>query len=237
MKKLIIPILFLLLSGCSKEVVRYHGHQYKVIEAGSQRWMAENLQTSKYRSGKKIPLINDLSAWPELTSGACGFFGGDTSRLEKYGMFYNWKAIDEGKLCPFRWSVPTNDNWLKLEEFLGGEMRAGGKMKSITGWKGKHVSGDDIGFNARPGGYRLNFDTQEGESTVWWSSSIARMNKLEDINTGVTGSTNDPGNKWIWGRRLERDRNMLMNTVNRPNNGFYVRCVKKGNFNKREKQK
>ena len=235
MKKLIILVIILLLTGCSKEIVKYHGHQYKVIKAGEQQWMAENLQTSKYRGGKKIPIVNDVSIWPDMNSKGCGYFGSDTSKLRKYGMFYNWKAVDEGKLCPFRFRVPTNDDWLKLEKHLGGEMRAGGKMKSVKGWKGKHVSGDDIGFNALPGGYRLNVDSQEGESVVWWSSTIARMNALEDLNTGETGITNDPDKKWIWGRRLEKDINMLMNTVNRPNNGFYVRCVKKGNFDKKKK--
>jgi uncharacterized protein (TIGR02145 family) len=235
MKNLIFPLIVLLISGCSKEIVRYHGHQYKVIKAGKQYWMAENLRSSRYRSGRKIPLVNDLSAWPELKTRACGYFGADTSKLRKYGMVYNWKAVDEGQLCPFRWRVPTNNDWLKLEEYLGGEMRAGGKMKSISGWKGKHVSGDDIGFNALPGGYRLNVDTQEGESVVWWSSTIARMNLLENAKTGVSGSSDDPANKWIWGRRLERDVNMLMNTVNRPNNGFYVRCVRKGDFDRKKK--
>jgi uncharacterized protein (TIGR02145 family) len=227
MKRLIIPLVLLLLTSCSKEIIKYHGHRYKIIEAGSQKWMAENLQSSKYRSGKKIPVVNDVSVWPELNTAACGYFGGDTSKLKRYGMFYNWKAVDEGKLCPYQWRVASNDDWLKLEEHLGGEMRAGGKMKSVTGWKGKHVSGDDIGFNGLPGGYRLNVDTQEGESVVWWSSTIARMNALEDEKTGETGISGDPRMKWVWGRRLERDVNMLMNTVNRANNGFYVRCVKK----------
>ena len=226
MKKYFILFSIFLLTGCSKEIVRYHGHQYKVIKAGKQLWFAENLQSSRYRSGRKIPLVNDLSLWPDLKTRGCGYFGADTSKLRKYGMLYNWKAVDEGKLCPFRWRVPTNDDWLKLEDFLGGEMRAGGKMKSVSGWKGKHVSGDDIGFNALPGGYRLNVDTQEGESVVWWSSSIAQMNKLENKLTGETGITVDPESKWIWGRRLEKNISTLINTVNRPNNGFYVRCVK-----------
>ena len=226
MKELLILIAILILSGCSKEVIKFHGHKYKVIEAGSQYWLSENLKTNRYRSGRKIPLINDVSLWPEMTTKACGYYENDSSKLIKFGMFYNWQAVDGGKLCPISWRVPTDNDWIILEEHLGGEIRAGGKLKSVSGWKGKHVSGDDIGFNALPGGYRLNGDFQEGESVVWWSSSIAQVNALEDKKTGESFNTDDPSKKWIWGRRLEMNLNNLMNTVNRPNNGFYVRCVK-----------
>jgi len=214
MKKLFIPLGFLLLPGCSKELVRYHGHEYKVIQAREQLWMAENLQTDRYRSGKKIPVINDTFVWPDLNSAACGFMNNDTSKLRKYGMYYNWLAVDGGNLCPFRWRVPANKDWNKLEAYLGGEFRAGGKMKSVKGWKRGHVSGDDIGFNGLPGGYRLNGDFQEKESTVWWSSSIARMNSLENKKTGETLPVSDPQKKWIWGRRIEMQNSLLANTVN-----------------------
>lgn len=226
MNRLLILFVILLLTGCSKELVKFHGYNYKVIKAGDQYWLAENLKTDRYRSGRKIPVIKDTSQWPEMTTKGCGYYNNDSSMLMKYGMFYNWSAVDGGKLCPVTWRVPTDKDWLVLEEHLGGDTRAGGKMKSVKGWKGKHVSGDDIGFNALPGGYRLNGDFQEGESVVWWSSSIAQVNALEDKNTGESFSTDDPLKKWIWGRRLEMNLNTLMSTVNRPNNGFYVRCVK-----------
>jgi len=226
MKKLFFPLLILIITGCSKEIVKFHGHKYKVVEAGNQYWFAENLQTTRYRSGRKIPVVKNVSQWPDLTTRACGYYNNDTARLRKYGMFYNWKAVDDGKLCPVRWHVPTDDDWLELEKHLGGDKFAGGRMKSVTGWKGKHVSGDDFGFNALPGGYRLNTDLQEGEAVVWWSSSIAQVNELENKNTGESFATNDPSKKWIWGRRIEAPLTILMSTANRPNNGFYVRCVR-----------
>ena len=226
MKKILFPFILLLLSGCSKEIVKFHGQKYKVIEASGQYWLAENLKTDRYRSGRRIPVINDLSLWPEMTTKACGYYNNDSSKLSQYGMFYNWKAVELGKLCPIFWRIPTDKDWLALEEHLGGSGRAGGRMKSVSGWKGRHVSGDDIGFNALPGGYRLNGDFQEGEAVVWWSSSIAQVNELEDSKTGESFKTDDPMKKWIWGRRLEMNMNVLINTINRPNNGFYVRCVR-----------
>ena len=72
MKIILFFVSLLLLSGCSKEFVRYHGHKYKAIQAGDQYWMAENLATKSYRSGKKIPFITDYSIWPEMMTPGCG---------------------------------------------------------------------------------------------------------------------------------------------------------------------
>jgi uncharacterized protein (TIGR02145 family) len=226
MKKVII-LLSILTAGCAKELVNYHGHIYNTIEVGNQRWMAENLQTKSYRWGRKIPVINDSNVWPDVNSRACGYFESDTSRLAKYGMLYNWKAVDEGKLCPLSWRVATNDDWNNLIETLGGEMRAGGKLKSVNGWKGKHISGDDIGFNATAGGFRLNGDFQEGYTSVWWSSTKVSAEDLSSLSELNNKATPDKSEIWILGRRLENTSSQMWTTANRPDNGFYVRCVKK----------
>lgn len=201
--------LFLLLAftGCSKNLLTYHGKHYKTILAGDRYWMAENLATDSYRNGEKIPVITDYSVWTELYSPGCGYHDNDSAMLRKYGMLYNWYAVDEGQLCPAGWNVPTNDDWLDLENFLGGHMRAGGKMKSLTGWKGKHISADDVGFKALPAGYRLNEDFAEGYAAIWWSSSPI-------------------DSQWVWGRRIDSDSNELLTTMNNRQNGFSVRCVR-----------
>lgn len=227
MNKFFIPLLILILCSCSRELIRYHGHDYKVIITGRQRWMAENLQTNRYRSGIRIPVIKDCSAWPELSSRACGYYNNDSTKLKQYGMFYNWHAVERGKLCPLFWKVPSDDDWNTLELFLGGEKRAGGKMKSLKGWKGRHISGDDIGFGATAGGYRLNDDFQEGFATVWWSSTRAKDKEIKLATTGNDSSLFTTGQIWIWGRRIESYSSQLWTTVNRPNNGFYIRCVRK----------
>lgn len=203
---IIIGVLFLF-AGCSRDLVRYHGHQYKVIETDDLFWMDENLATDKYRNGKKIPLIESTLVWQDLYTPGCGYYDNDTAMLHKYGMFYNWYAVNTGKLCPWGWRAASNDDWINLENYLGGHLRAGGKMKSVTGWKGKHVSANDIGFNALPGGYRLNEDFIEGYSAIWWSST-------------------EIDNRWVWGRRIDNVSAELLNTMNNRQNGFSVRCVK-----------
>lgn len=207
MSKLIYLTLLLVLAGCSKSALLYHGRHYKIIQVGDKYWMAENLATYTYRNGRKIPLIKDYAIWTELYTPGCGYFENDTSMLRKYGMLYNWYAVETGKLCPRGWIVPGNDDWIKLQDFLGGHLRAAGKMKSLTGWKGKHISADDVGFNALPGGYRLDQDYILGWSALWWSST-----PVDSV--------------WVWGRRIDADSNELLNTMNHRQNGFSVRCVR-----------
>jgi uncharacterized protein (TIGR02145 family) len=226
MKQTGIALLLMLLGGCSKDLVRYHGHQYHVIKAGKQYWMDENLATDRYRFGRKIPVITDTNVWPELTGPGCCYSSNDSSMLMKYGMLYNWNAVNGGKLCPPGWRVPTNIDWLVLEERLGGEKIAGGKMKAVSGWFGRHVSGDDIGFKALPGGYRLNGDFQEGKSAIWWSSTVSGMADFQNDSLYKSYTDLFKNKKYIWGRKIEYSSTRLFSTLNLPDNGFSVRCVK-----------
>jgi uncharacterized protein (TIGR02145 family) len=232
MKLIILLVLFILLSSCSKQFVRYHGHQYKVIQAGNQYWMDENLATRSFRYGKKIPLIKDYLIWPELVTPGCGYLNNDTSKLRKYGMLYNWYAVSAGKLCPAGWRVPSHEDWLKLEEYLGGQVRAGGKMKAISGWKGRHISGDDIGFKALPGGYRLNDDFLEGFEGIWWTTSVADSSYFQKVKSNEAYLSLAANNIYIWGRKIVSESSELYSTLNRRENGFSVRCVKSKKQNK-----
>jgi uncharacterized protein (TIGR02145 family) len=226
MKLIVIVVLLIIFCGCSKDLVRYHGHKYHIIEAGQQYWMDENLSSKSYRFGRKIPFITDYNVWPELQSPGCGYYNNDTSKQKKYGMLYNWYAVDNGKLCPVGWRVPTNNDWLKLEEQLGGYDIAGGKMKAISGWYGNHVSGDDIGFKALPGGYRLNADFLERKVGIWWTSTSSGKSDFQNDSLYKAYTDLFKNSGYVWGRKIEYSNSQLINTLNLPNNGFSVRCIR-----------
>jgi uncharacterized protein (TIGR02145 family) len=47
-----------------------------------------------------------------------------------YGHLYNWAVVDNDRgVCPEGWHVPTVEEWIILNDYLGGESVAGGKMK------------------------------------------------------------------------------------------------------------
>ena len=45
------------------------GKSYKTVKIGNQVWMAENLNTSKYKNGDSIPEISDEEEWGQLSLG------------------------------------------------------------------------------------------------------------------------------------------------------------------------
>jgi uncharacterized protein (TIGR02145 family) len=147
---------------------------YRTIEIGSQTWMAENLRTTRYNDGSKIPNVTDNSTWITLRDGAYRWYNNDGSTYKNlYGALYNWYTVKTGKLCPAGWHVPSDDEWKQLEmtlgmtkeeaescgEFPGIDCRGtdqGNQMKATSGWsdwegipdKGTNTSG----FSALPAG-------------------------------------------------------------------------------------
>lgn len=94
------------------------GNIYKTVSIGTQVWMAENLKATKYVDGLPIPNIKDASAWSSLQTDAYCIAYNDTNNYNIYGNFYNWQAVETGKLCPLGWHVPTDTEWTILENYL-----------------------------------------------------------------------------------------------------------------------
>jgi uncharacterized protein (TIGR02145 family) len=158
------------------------GNVYKTIVIGTQEWMAENLNTSIYRNGDAIPTNLDNVAWGNTNSGAWAYYNNDSSFACPYGKLYNWYAcVDARQLCPIGWHVPTDAEWTVLTDYLGGEVVAGGKMKTTgtieaaTGlWYSPNAEAtNSTGFSATPGGFRYSYGEYDyiGSNGLWWSSS------------------------------------------------------------------
>jgi uncharacterized protein (TIGR02145 family) len=190
------------------------GNVYQTVYIGNQLWMAENLKTEHFRDGSPIP-TTEMTAdeWLALTSSALCYY--DNDRLDNrsiYGTLYNWYAVtDEHNLCPSGWQVPSNDDWLQLREYLGGESVAGGKMKDIQSglWAFPNTGADNSsGFTALPGGDRddgLFGSIHDGGG--WWSS------------TGVSV-------KDAWSHYLYYSQNNFFPSPDEKVSGCSVRCIK-----------
>jgi uncharacterized protein (TIGR02145 family) len=154
---------------------------YKTVTIGTQIWMTENLKTTKYRDGSEIPRVTDNTEWSSLTTGAyCWYKNDETKYRNLYGAYYNFYAVNTGKLCPTGWHVPTDTEWTELTNYLGGNT-TGGKLKeagtifsSPPGlWNHPNTDAtNETGFIARPGGERSNAGSfsLDGYYGNWWSS-------------------------------------------------------------------
>ena|GEM_PF-588480 len=132
------------------------GNSYTTVQIGSQIWMAENLKVTKYNDGTIIPNVTGNASWSVQNAGAWSYYNNDASYNDPYGKLYNWSAVNTGKLCPAGWRIPTDTDWMKLYNTLGGANVAGGKMKSMASlWMSPNAGAtNEAGFSGLPGGAR-----------------------------------------------------------------------------------
>jgi uncharacterized protein (TIGR02145 family) len=119
--------------------ITYKGRSYATVLMGNgQEWMAENLSVFYFRNGDPIPVVKTNEAWKkagENKEPACCYYENNAEYGKTYGLLYNWYAVNDPRgLAPEGWHVPTDVEWAKLTDYLGGEGAAGTKMKSTNGW-------------------------------------------------------------------------------------------------------
>jgi uncharacterized protein (TIGR02145 family) len=172
-------ILFCIeLSACKTNSLKdIDGNVYKTVTIGTQVWMAENLRTTKYNDGTAIPLVTENKAWAALSTPAYCWYKNDArTNKNTFGALYNWYTIYTNKLCPKNWHVSTNEEWVTLTTFLGGDSIAGGKLKEAGAvhWESPNTGAtNESGFTALPGGYRYIFGAfyLGGYNGIWWSAT------------------------------------------------------------------
>src|SRR5690554_4509071 len=82
-------------------VMDIDGNVYKTINIDGITWMAENLRTTKYNDGTKIPNIKNNDDWKLLQNGAYRNYMDDNNAADiaTYGRLYNYYAVESGKLA------------------------------------------------------------------------------------------------------------------------------------------
>lgn len=192
------------------------GNIYKTLKIGEQTWMAENLKAAHYQDGSPIALISSIEVWKTLSTGAYCFIDNDTLYKDVYGALYNYYAVaDQRKICPGGWHVPSDAEWMILENFLGGNQIAGMKMKEVglTHWASPNVGASNLsGFTALPAGSRsYNVDDDFlglKYYCMWWSSSEHHTFNASAWYRSLSTFESDLGRNYY-----------LMRT------GFSIRCI------------
>jgi len=189
------------------------GNLYNTINIGTQTWMADNLKTTRYNDGTAIPRVEDEEEWASLlTPGYCWYRNDEEAFKTDYGALYNCYAVNTGLLCPAGWHVPTDYDWMKLTMLLGGETKAGGKLKQpgFSYWVEPNTGAtNEYAFNALPGGFRYTdgkfYDF--GFSGYWWTSGEISEQRA-------------------FFRYLYYNESNIYIFSNDKKNGFSIRCIK-----------
>ena len=197
------------------------GNTYNTVTIGTQVWMADNLATTKYRNNSGIPNVTSDALWIAATTPAYCWYNNDIGNKTAYGAMYNWFTVNTGNLCPTGWHVPTDDEFVTMEEYLGLNPAnaydwtwrgtdQGTQMKNTFGWNASGNGTNTSGFTALPGGYRYvatgTFNDVGNIAYFWTASEVDAATSLY--------------------RRLDYNQTGIYRSGVEKQAGKYVRCVK-----------
>jgi uncharacterized protein (TIGR02145 family) len=209
------------------------GNVYNTVTIGSQVWMVENLNTTRFQNGDIVPTTNPstLNIIYETNPKYQWAYDGDEHKVKKYGRLYTWYvAADSRNICPVGWHVPSDAEWNIMQKYLidnrynyDGLPQNNGIAKSLASpneWgysleRGAPSNNDfaecanKSGFSALPGGYRA-FDglfVGFGSNGSWWSNSEETSYKA-------------------YYRYIRFNRNDLIKSSNMEFCGASIRCIK-----------
>ena len=211
-------IVVMLITSCKKNfrcgdtITDIDGNVYNTVNIGNQCWMQENLKTRHYNDGTELESDLTNLVWSNITTGAYCFYDENADNDAVYGKLYNWLAVKSNKIAPKGWHVPSDAEWTKLIDNLGGQLVAGNKMKSTTQWR-EYIgitNTNSSGFTALPAGTRFNNGsfTTMGEDCAFWSSTEFDSN---DAYLHSLSFAQPSISRFTYGSKIS---------------GFSIRCVK-----------
>jgi uncharacterized protein (TIGR02145 family) len=198
------------------KITDQEGNSYETVAIGTQSWMTSNLKTVHYMNGDPIlstvPSTFDISG--ESTPKYQWSYNGDDANNVIYGKLYTYYTVtDSRKICPAGWHVPTDNDWVTLETYLGGANYAGAFLKETGNnhWLSPYNT-DAINltlFTALPGGTRGAAGTYSmiNNYGYWWS-----------VTEGDATSA--------WTRNLYCQSSQIKRENTSKKSGLSVRCIK-----------
>lgn len=174
----------------------------KEISIGNQTWKAFNVNVNTFRNGDRIPEAKTKTEWIKAyknKSAAWCFFDNNPDHGLEYGRLYNWYAVADARgLCPAGWHVPSDAEWTKATQALGGKDVAASNLYESKG--GQSVAGSQRLVD----GTFPDFLGYEG----WlWTSSEADSDNA-------------------WSRFINADDPTLYRKKSGKGSGGIVRCIK-----------
>jgi uncharacterized protein (TIGR02145 family) len=217
-------------NGClGQDSLLYQNQYYNLIEIGGQCWFAENLAATQFNDGSSIPTVSTGTAWGALSTPAYCWYNNNPSLINtilngKLGALYNAYAVATNNLCPLGWHVPSDCEWMYLENTLGlsvsdqmlqdwrGQSIAlGGQLKD-SGWTAPNLGAtNSSGWSALPGGNRMGTASASFSGInnygYWWTS------------TAYNAVSN-------WTRDAAYSLSSFDRSITQKRAGYSVRCLK-----------
>jgi uncharacterized protein (TIGR02145 family) len=211
---------------CSLSVTAQQA-EIPTVTIGNQVWMAENLGRTTFLNGDSIPRFSGYHDWHAYGSAgqpACGRENFNPSDALKYGILYNWYAVNDPRgLCPPGFRIPTDDDFIELLTFTGGEDDYDTEQALAL------IEDDKKGFGLWYNGWCC-MDFEDDEGTIYhfvnrgygdsyWSSTEIDGSEyyLDDIALSL-----ELGSSWrtdTYGAYLDPTSSKM--------NAYSVRCIKK----------
>jgi uncharacterized protein (TIGR02145 family) len=208
------------------------GNAYDGVEINGMLWMASNLRTVRLADGTPLGRYrtSELGTLPyfEYPSGC----ENNLEKIRKFGLHYNFEAVNTGLLAPDGWRVSTIADWDGLLSYLAGSdeynldidekrpyLAATGKslcaneawMESVVvNSIGHRVSeNNSTGFGLYPNGRSLDIKSKTGQVSYLWFSDVFKEN-----------------DEYAWAFRVWQSDTHVAGTLCARAFGFGVRCVK-----------
>ncbi len=160
------------------------GKVYKTTCIGDQIWMAENLN---YNASGSV------------------FYNNESANGNIYGRLYSWNTLMNGEassnevpsgvrgICPVGWHLPSEYEWIKMMDFLGGQTVAGGALKNTEGWNNPNNGAtNSSGFTAIPGGISTQIGTtfaSLGVKAAFWTSTESTSTTTQARHYSLTNDS------------------------------------------------
>ena len=179
------------------------------VRIGQLIWSTKNLNVSRYRNGDIIPEVTDQAQWDNLTTGAWCYYANSTANGVIYSRLYNCYAVNDPRgLAPVGWHIPSLDEWKTTFTYFGGELAAGGSLKSTSLWQSPNLGAtNSSGFSALPGGRRLGAFIYLTQAGWFWTTTASSPTARYAI-------------------ALSCDSTIAQTIAYGMQNGFSIRCVK-----------
>jgi uncharacterized protein (TIGR02145 family) len=153
--------------------------EIKEVSIGTQIWLTENLKVTKFRNGDSIFQAQTHEEWEKAKQNKqaawCYYEESDDKQTE--GILYNYYALSDSRgLAPLGWRIPSNNDWIKLFDKLGGKQKAfyylrkeDNSFKAST-FFGHRIITYDISTDLNGTKDTINTRSIFLSETCWWAS-------------------------------------------------------------------